>query len=308
MKTVLITGGLGFIGLNYLLTSRILSGNHVMVVDNLSACYLSEKQIKTRIDMAKTRCGALSTDVIISDLSRWLDEFKGAEPDLVIHLSAVSGVDIALDDPQKTVKCNISDPIQILQRFGDRPLYLFASSGAANLSEQSSCSFYGASKISEEILCSSLGEKIGASLYFLRFSNVYGNWSEHKNSVVNLFCRNLSINQQVCVNHSGEQLRDFIHVDDIVNAIDLLSTKRDTGPSVVSIATGVHTSINQLTKALAIDESKVRRSELLSNETQPTLAPPSKLLGELGWQAKISLERGIAMTVKHYREQEQCFR
>ena len=85
---------------------------------------------------------------------------------------------------------------------------------------------YGSSKLAIETYCETYSNIFKLGTTILRFSNAYGPYSQHKNSVIHKFIRNILANKSIRINGNGNHTRDFIFVDDIVNAIKLNFKKK----------------------------------------------------------------------------------
>src|ERR1700678_461885 len=109
----------------------------------------------------------------------------------------------------------------------------------------------GAGRLAGEGYCSACFGSYGVNTVALRFSNVCGPWSYHKGSVVAEFLRNLMQGEPLIVYGDGTQTRDFVYVDDLVEAI-LLADGAETPGEVFQIASGIETSILTLLQAIKV--------------------------------------------------------
>ena len=110
---------------------------------------------------------------------------------------------------------------------------------------------YGVTKLAGENYCRAYAKSYGLSTVALRFSNVYGPYSNKKNSVVAKFIKSAMAKQPLTINGTGAQTRDFIFVKDLVEALIACMNKPLKGFNLFQIASGTETSINDLRDEIA---------------------------------------------------------
>ena len=260
---ILITGGVGFIGsnlLNYL--SRKKSVKKIIIVDNFSKTNLKNidkkleyqyftsfsqyKKSRKKIDIIRTSISKYSTALVLTK-----------NIDYVVHLAAESGVDVSINKPKEAFDVNVVSAFNWLEasKVNNVKCFLFASSCAVfgNASpphnediSRKPISPYGSAKMTVESFCETYSNVYNISSVILRFSNAYGSYSNHKNSVISKFIKNILNNKTLVVNGTGSITRDFIHVDDICDAIYKSLVAKSNGNKTYHVATGKETSINQL--------------------------------------------------------------
>jgi UDP-glucose 4-epimerase len=248
MKSYLVTGGCGFIGVN--LVSRLAGlGARVRILDNLS--------LGKREDVAPLGSDLRVGD--IRDMAALKDACQGM--DVVVHLAAHTRVVESISHPELNFEINAIGTMNVLRACRDAGVkkVIFASTGGAILGEQGPpvhegmvprpVSPYGASKLVGEAYCSAFCGSFGLNTVALRFSNVYGPFSYHKGSVVAQFLRNLMQEEPLVIYGDGQQTRDFLYVDDLVDAV-LLADKSETPGEVFQIASGRETSLKDLLAAM----------------------------------------------------------
>jgi len=298
MKTYLVTGGCGFIGVN-LIPRLIEQGARVRVLDNLS--------LGRREDVEP-----LGVDLQIGDIrdrSALTAACKGI--DVVVHLAAHTRVVESLTDPQINFDVNAIGTLNVLEacRAAGIPKMIFASTGGAILGEQTPpvhegmvprpISPYGASKLAGEAYCSAYAGAYGLKTVALRFSNVYGPFSYHKGSVVAQFFRNLLRGEPIVIYGDGEQTRDFLYVADLVDAI-LLADKAELAGEVFQIASGRETSVRALVdamKAMLPDRTfDIRFEPARAGEILRNYANIEKARRMLGFDPTTRLDDGLPRT------------
>lgn len=294
-KFILITGGCGFIGSN--LVTRLLEEDYqVRILDNLS--------------VGKKENIPADVDLIVGDI-RYNSSVSKAftEVDVVIHLAAHTSVIESVEQPELDFDINVNGTLNVLQQASANNVakFIFASSNAA-VGEQkppiaetaipAPLSPYGASKLACEGLCSAFFGSYGLQTVSLRFTNVYGPRSSHKESVVAKFFRKAANDQHITIYGDGNQTRDFIYVDDICQAI-MLAVENNSATGVFQIGNGSETKIIDLAKKvreIACSKSDIvferpRKGEILRN-----YSCIEKARQILGFNPQMGLDKGLART------------
>lgn len=293
MRKVLVTGGAGFIG--HRLVERLSqTDSAVTVVDNLSNANPGFLQVVKRSLQASTPGRGYSLRLDGSDrasVSMYVKDIRNKESilevlkaeavDTCIHLAAKTDVPDSIRNPEETIDINIKGTFNVLEACSKAHVknFVFASSSAVYGEAQvlpiteeqqlNPMSPYGASKIAGEALVASFGnsEKIENGLS-LRFFNVYGKGQNNQYAgVITRFAERLSASLPPIIYGDGNQIRDFIFVEDIIDSI-LLSVESkniDRASSgkqrVFNIGTGKATNIRDLaqimTKIFAVDVSPI---------------------------------------------------
>ena len=257
---VLVTGGAGFIGSN--LVDRLLAEGHsVDVIDDLSSGRLA--------NLAEARAasdGRLSfhqidiCDPAVSDL------VERRNPEVIFHLAAQIDVRVSVADPAKDARINIGGTINVLEgarRAGARKI-AFASSGGTIYGEvdpadlpvteahpQRPVSPYGVSKKAAVDYLHAYRELHQIEYTALALANVYGPRQDPHGEagVVAIFAGRLLAGEPCTIFGDGEQTRDYVFVDDVVDAF-VRAAERGSG-LLCNIGTGVETSVVQLYRAMA---------------------------------------------------------
>jgi UDP-glucose 4-epimerase len=298
MKSYLVTGGCGFIGVN--LVSRLVErGASVRVLDNLS--------LGKRKDIEP-----LGIDLQVGDIRDLATMEKACQGmDIVVHLAAHTRVVESVSNPELNFEINAIGTMNVLRACRDARVkkLIFASTGGAILGEQQPpvhegmvprpVSPYGASKLVGEAYCSAFFGSFGLNTVALRFSNVYGPYSYHKGSVVAQFFKDLIQGEPLVIYGDGQQTRDFLYVNDLVDAI-LLADKSDTPGEVFQIASGRETSIRDLLatmqKVLPDLAFDVRYELPRPGEIRRNYASIEKARRMLGYDPKTRLDEGLRST------------
>lgn len=145
---------------------------------------------------------------------------------------------------------------------------------------------YGASKLAGEGYCSAYNLAYRLETVALRFGNVYGPGSGHKNSAVARFIRRASNGEALEIYGDGTQTRDFIYIEDLIRAVVLAATTRGVGGETFQIATSAETTVQELIehlvsslKEFGIDGFKVRHTSPRAGDVSRNYADTSKRAG-----------------------------
>ncbi len=304
MKHILITGGCGFIGTN--LVRRLAArGDRLRVLDNLSTGSAG--------DIAEYGVQLMRGDILDAGAVRAAVKGKTA----VVHLAAQTGVVPSQREPRVDFEVNARGTLEMLSASRDANVesFVFASTGGAILGEQMPpvdetmaahpLSPYGASKLAGEGYCAAFHGSFGLPTVALRFSNVYGPFSYHKGSVVAQFFKLIQEGQPLTMYGDGTQTRDFLYVDDLVDAVVAAIDSR-LGGEVFHIASGVETSVNDLIAAmrdvlpgerLDIDSAPARPGEVTRN-----FACIEKATRMLDYRPRVTLRDGLRATWAWFQE------
>jgi len=217
---VMVTGGAGFIG-SHLVDRLIQEGHEAVVVDNLSTG--KRKQVNRAARFYKL-------DVQSPRLER---VFRKERPSVLMHLAAQMDIRRSVEDPIFDAQSNILGTINVLEQavhHGSRKV-VFASSGGAIYGEQEvfpapeshptrPLSPYGISKLAGEFYLAYYQQYTGIQYVSLRYSNVYGPRQDPHGEagVVAIFTQKMLSGEQPIVNGTGRQTRDFVFVEDVVDA------------------------------------------------------------------------------------------
>ena len=234
---------------------------------------------------------------------------KGA--DVIVHLAAQTTVQGSVLDPALTWDENVCKTmalLEVLRRQNPGAHLIFASTGGAIAGDHDGpvneatlprpLSPYGASKLAVEGLLSAYAGSFDLTATALRFANVYGPGSGDKTSVIAAFCRAIRDRAPLEIRGDGEQSRDFIHVDDICDAI--IAAARGRCGGVFQLGSGQGTSISQLAALMAeIAPWPVAIARLpgLSGEVRHNRADIALAEAALKFRPKVPLAIGLAETL-----------
>lgn len=323
---ILITGGCGFIGLALVKKlMKNLPNVSIRIIDNLSVGTLKElkeaiKIIETPIETEIWPTGVQFFQADICDPEALKGIFDGVHS--VVHLAANTGVGPSVIDPTFDCFSNVNGTVNVLEaaRFSEAQKFVFASSGAP-LGEQipplheemvpRPVSPYGASKLAGEAYCSAYYKTYSLATVCLRFSNVYGPGSGNKSSVVAKFIKQALNMDVIEIFGDGEQTRDFIYINDLVQAIVSSIQTPNIGGEVFQIASSEETNVNQITNKLRqIFETKnkvfpeVKFGEMRQGDVTRNFSDTRKAKKLLGWEVTTNLDVGLNKTVDFFLDKE----
>ena len=344
----LITGGCGFIGTS--LIKHLVENNlakHIRVLDNLSVgtrddlarvCNFTEitsSSLNTQSSELSTQTSPLSplssvlspehsgVELIVGDIRDANICMLAAQGmDVIVHLAANTGVEPSVEDPRKDMEVNVAGTLNMLEaaRHNHVKRFVFASSGAPvgevepPIHEELAprpVSPYGASKLAGEGYCSAYFRTYGVETVALRFGNVYGPGSNHKNSVIAKFIRQAIKGEVLEIYGDGTQTRDFIYIEDLIRAILAAVTVPSIGGEIFQIATSRETTVSEIADKLisilindGIKDINVHHSAPRVGDVKRNYSDTSKAQLRLGWQALTSLEKGLRQSVDWFLQQK----
>jgi UDP-glucose 4-epimerase len=250
-----------------------------------------------------------------------LDLFQEERPDLVNHHAANPSASLSVREPTFDARQNILGTINVLEasrRVGVGKFIYISSGGAMYgnpeylpMDEQhpsNPVSPYALSKHVGERYVRLFCQECGLRWISLRYANVYGPRQDPygEAGVVAIFCQNLLDGVTPEIHWDGEQSRDFVYVGDCARA-NLLALAGGEDQAY-NIGTGVGTSINTLFDTivkLAGQSLTPKRSPRRPGDIRHSYLDCSKFEGDLGWQAKVSLQEGLERTWQHFAQQEK---
>jgi nucleoside-diphosphate-sugar epimerase len=300
----LVTGAAGFVGTH--LTKRLRDEGHdVIGLDSFTDYY--DVGLKRANADAAIRAGAIfiEGDLNVIELNGILDGV-----DVIFHLAGQPGVRSSWGTEFSTYTyCNIEATQRLLEasrrsRTLRRLVYASSSSvyGDAERYPTSErdrpqpLSPYGVTKLAAEHLCGLYAASFGVPTVSLRYFTVYGP-GQRPDMAFTRFAKAAVRGDEITVYGSGEQIRDFTFVDDVVEA-NLLAATRDVLPgTVLNVAGGSHTSVNEVLKVfevLAGSKLSVTRVEAIAGDVQRTGGDTAAIRSVLGWQPTVNLREGIA--------------
>jgi len=296
---IAIIGGLGFIGTN--LYFFLNKGNKVSIIDNY--------RVKTNVKFLK-KAKIIKGDIKnLNFLKKKLKNF-----DIIINLAAQTGILESNSNPIKSIKENIIGFSNILEasRINKIKTIINASTAGAiygntkKICDEKSLtnpiSYYGLTKkFNEDQSLIYMNRKL--KIINLRFSNVYGEFSIHKKSLIHNAIKNIIYNKNININGDGTQIRDFIYVGDLVKIIKR-SFKLKSG--IYNVASGKSHSVNSFINILRNNqlEAKIIYKKKKKGEVEEVRINNKKIIKNLKIKKKFFLdfEKGVKKTFNWYKD------
>lgn len=319
----LITGGCGFIGTS--LIARLLGDDPaagVRVLDNLSGGSrddLAGVSAFSEKDPSGLGGPPEGLELAVGDVRDYDAALRCCEGvGTVVHLAASTGVAPSVADPRADLTANVMGTFNMLEASRQKGVerFVFASSGAPlgevepPINEEKAprpVSPYGASKLAGEGYCSAYFRTFGLKTVSLRFGNVYGPMSIHKDSVVARFFKRAMAGETLEIYGDGGQTRDFIYIDDLIQAI-MLSLKTDACGEVFQIATNRETTVNEIAETIkgiveaeTGREVRVAHGEARLGDVRRNYSDISKARKVLGYEPEFDLGRGLRETFRYFK-------
>ena len=309
---VMVTGGAGFIGST--LCDRLLAeGHEVDVVDDLSSgslANLADARSKPSRRFMFHRLDIRSTGLVELITSR--------RPEVICHLAAQMDVRVSVAKPLFDAEVNILGSLNVCQgalAAGTRKV-VFAGSGGTLYGEpealpvreghsQHPLSPYGVSKKAVGDYLHYYREIQGLDSTVLALANVYGPRQDPHGEagVVAIFAGKLLTRDRATVFGDGVQTRDFVYVDDVVDAF---VRAMDQGSGLtMNIGTGLETSVQRLYDTMArlagYDEPP-KYAEARAGELARSALDPGRAAAHLGWEPRTDLDTGLSRTLAWFRD------
>ena len=302
---VLVTGGAGFIG-SQVADAHVARGDEVIVVDSL---------VSGRREFVPPGARFYQMDVRDPGLR---DVLATERPQIVNHHAAQVSVSASMKDPLFDAEVNVLGTLRLLEHCvaaGVQQM-IFASTGGALYGDPETLpadestpirplSPYAAGKFAAETYVGLFRRVHGLRACCLRYANVYGPRQDPHGEagVVAIFSRALLDGRPATIFGDGEQTRDFVYVDDVVQATRAATDRRIAG--AINIGTGKATTVNTVYAALA----RAAGVSILPRYASPrpgdvrdiTLAA-GRARARLGWEPRVSVETGLTETLNWFRQ------
>ena len=308
-KKVLVTGGAGFIASN--VVDRLLEeGYQVVILDNLST---------GSTDNINPNAKFYHADICHKDAVK--EVFAVEKPDYVNHHAAQIDVRKSVTDPIFDAKTNIIGSINLIRESLANKVkkFTYISTGGAVYGEPTSLPVnethpvdpicpYGISKHTVEHYLHLYSYNEGLEYTVLRYANIYGpRQNPHGEAgVVAIFTNKMLREEPPVIFGTGEQTRDYLYVEDAVEA-NIISMEKGNS-QIYNLGTGIGKSVNELSELLGKltgFTSPPLRSPARTGEIEHISLDANKALLELNWKPNHTFEEGLEKTVRYYKDRIQ---
>jgi len=309
---ILVTGGAGFIG-SHIVDRLLKMGFEVTVIDNLDTGRLENVvNHQDREDFHFIR-GDIRDFHLVKETMKNID--------VVFHEAALASVTLSVKDPILTNDINVTGTLNILKASSDLHVkrFIYASSAAVYGDTSSPkkresmtpnpTSPYGVSKLAAENYVKLFHKLYGLETVSLRYFNVYGprqrfDIQSAYGGAITIFTNRLLKNMPPIIHGDGEQTRDFVYIQDVVEANILALKTKNAAGEVFNIGTGTNVSVNQVANTL---KEIINRKDLknIHADPRPTdirhgYADINKAERILGFHPKVPLKKGLTKLVNWY--------
>ena len=316
MKSILITGGAGFIGSH--LVDRLLSEGEwrVSVVDDLNDFYdPAIKRANASPHEKNSNYQLFKAD--IRDQAALRNIFAGNGFDCLVHLAARAGVRPSLDQPRLYAETNINGTLNLLELAREHGLkqFVFGSSSSvyginAKLPFgeddpiRQPISPYAATKAAGELLCHTYTHLYGIRCVCLRFFTVYGP-RQRPDLAIHKFARLISEGKPIPVFGDGTTRRDYTFIDDIIGGVRAAIDYSKTDYEVINLGESRTVELRELISLLEKELGKtaqIDRQPLQPGDVPQTFADIAKARRLLGYNPRTQIEEGIHTFVRWFQE------
>ena len=329
MKSILVTGGAGFIGSHLV---RLLVNKypeyHIVNMDVLTYAGNLEnlKDIEAKENYTFVKCD-------ICDFKKVKQIFEDYKIDSVIHLAAESHVDRSIEDPFSFAQTNVMGTLSLLQaaksywneNFTNKVFYhvstdeVYGSLGEEGFFTETTKydphSPYSASKASSDHFVRAFYDTYGLPVVISNCSNNYGSY-QFPEKLIPLFINNIVNNKSLPVYGKGENVRDWLFVNDHARAIDVIFHKGKLGETyniggfnewknIDLIKVMIKTVDRLLGRKEGASESLITYVTDRAGHDLRYAIDSTKLKDELGWEPSLQFEEGIEKTVAWYLENKE---
>lgn len=299
---VLVTGGAGFIG-SHVTNLLIKDGHEVVILDNLSKGYKKHVHPKAKLIVGD-----------INDSQKTSEALKGTGA--VIHMAGLIVVPESVKYPELYAKNNVLGTVNLLDCMNKTGVKkIIFSSSACVYGEPKSLPItelaalhpdnpYGASKASIEAFLQSFHAAFGFDVTILRYFNPYGPGELHdpETHAIPNFIKAALAKKPIPLYWKGEQIRDFIYIEDLarahrdvlkLNGFNIFNVGSDSGVKVKDVIGKIFEIVGY---KVPVDDLGKREGDVAAN-----YASSAKLKKAVGWQAKVGLEEGLTKTIDFFK-------
>lgn len=309
---ILVTGGAGFIGSNFVRYVVNTTNWSVLVYDKLTYAGRLENlhDVLSSIEFVK---GDITDEALL------LETMSRFRPDAVINFAAETHVDRSINDPAPFIKTNIIGVYTLLEilrkRFKNTLLIHISTdevygdmSGSEEMADEehrvNPSSPYSASKASGDLLVKAYGRTYGLRYIILRPCNNYGPY-QHPEKLIPRTIIRLLHGKPAVIYGDGVQIRDWLHVEDTVKAIVRVIEKGED-MQIYNICANTFASVKEIVKKIVILMGRDPHRDIVFSKKRPgedlLYAMKCEKIRGLGWTPSTTLDEGLERTVRWYTD------
>ena len=328
-KTIIITGGAGFIG-SHVVRLFVTKYPDYQIVNLDKLTYAGNLENLKDIDQ-KANYTFVKADIV--DAQAITKVFEQYKPDAVIHLAAESHVDRSISNPTEFIFTNIVGTVNLLNAarhiwendFNNKRFYhvstdeVYGSLGNEGFFVESTAydpkSPYSASKASSDHLVRAYNHTFGLPAVISNCSNNYGP-NHFPEKLIPLAINNIKNMKPIPIYGKGDNVRDWLYVEDHARAIDAIFHNGNSGETYNIGGNNEWTNIDLIKKLCEVMDEKLHRTPGTSASLITFVKDraghdlryaidSTKLMTKLGWSPSLQFEEGIALTVDWYLANEK---
>ena len=313
-ESVLITGGLGFIGTNLL--ERLLDRNKVTVYDS---GHRNALVFSSWTDHPNLR--VIKGDIL--DLEALKEAVEGRS--MVLHMAAIAGVDTVVNNPFSTFQVNVIGTYNLIKAIGSRPLKRFVVFSTSEIygpqvfqADEDDMSTmgpnsqprwqYAISKLSSEFMSLAYYREHGLPTTIIRPFNVYGPYQVGEGAIRNFVFRALR-REPLVVHGQGNEIRSWCYVDDFVDGLAACLENDQAVGQTFNLgnpqATYTNLSVAEMVIRLTGSPSEIQFKEIEYPEIALRVPSIKKAGRILGYKPRVNLEEGLTRLIKWCRDHEK---
>ena len=309
-KNCIVTGGAGFIGSNL---ARYLNkvGARVIIIDNFSTG--RKDNISDFNDLG---INVVNADITVQSSTKNLYE----NIDFVFHQAAVASVPLSMEDPVLTQRHNVDGTVSALENSTHCGVgkFIFASSSAIygdteyiptnELVVANPQSPYAEQKLAAEEHCKNYYKSNKLRTTSLRYFNVFGPYQDpgsEYSAVIPKFINLALNNEDLIIYGNGKSTRDFVFVDDVIQANLCAAISEKSDGEAINIAHGKTINIGDLANMIIEitgSKSSVVHASPRAGDIVHSAADLTKARKLIGYESKTSMERGLSMTIDYFKQ------
>ena len=316
-KNVLVTGGLGLLG-KPLISFLEKKNFNVFVLDK------SKNQKRNKL-IKKNKISFIYGNFQNKPLLKKIIKKKKIK--IIFHTGAITQVLEGLRDPYKTYKNNIMGTINLLElirEIDSNILFIYSSSDKAygeikkrdylETDKLDSVYPYDLSKTCSDLICQSYSKVYDLNVAIVRCGNLYGPGDFNKNRIIPETIISTIQNKKLKIRSSGKLVRDYLYVDDAVNAYYLIMNemlKKGKKLLIYNVGSKDNFSVLSLVKLILKIMNKDKLKPIILNKSKQEInfqkLNDKKIRKELGWKQNVSMALGLKNTINWYKKNYSFF-